>query len=1208
MSDLALNILINAQDSASAILRNVGTAISDLGSGNVLGAVAAVGTAVVGIGVGAVKAAGDFQASMTKLVTSAGENSNNLQLISNGIKQIAVDTGTSTDQLAAGMYYVESSGIHAASALATLRVAAEGAKSENADLTTVSKALTTVLTDYHMDTSNAAAATLSSTQAMNGLIATVQNGKTSLQELSSSMGAVLPIASSLGISFPQVAGAMDTMTNAGMTSRQAAMNLAHVLLALSSPSGVAVKSMDAVGLSAQQVKDALVHQGLPEALQMIEDAVGKKFPAGSVQYETALKNITGGIMGFKLAAQLTGDSLKQTEANIEKVTAAMAGAKNGVLGWDLVQQNFNFQLDRAKQALQVLLINIGQQLLPGLTKIAAAITPVIVGFANWVSQSNIIGNALSAVGTVLQWLFGLFQQAWSVLQQVGAAIAPIFDNLASQAQTWGQNVMAGFIAGIESLIGDLESIMNQVAQSIADFIGFASPSKRGPGRNLMSWGPAMVKGFADGIRAGADRDMDDAISHVTKHFGKLHDKDDAKRRGRRRAEQDRDAEVQAAQTSSASNGPNSNGVLATVSLASSGAGSAHSRLTSALHSNTSALAQARLALSEQKLALDQHKFAFTKSLDQQKLALDRTKVALQEHKLALDQNKLALTKSVDAQKLALQEQKLHLEALKANTKALSSRAKGGGAGGALGTASNAAKQLSQIKVPDIGKQISDSVKHGVDQAKQRLTEMVSPITKDVSVALSRLAPAWKSIKDGAISVWQVVQSELIPSLKQVWQALSPAFTMFKELAGDALKVGQAIGTWLTKGGGLAAMWQGFIGVVKIVIAVLSTVFTIIGKTLAPVFRQLAQTVQTQIMPAFKQLWQAIQPLLPTLRDMAIVLGGILLAALGILLGVIGGVLRGLAGFISGMIQAVGGVIQIFSGLITFFIGFFQFIIDLFSGNWSKLGDDLKTMWSGMVLIVEGAWNTIEGIINAGIGLVKGLIWGFISTIITYFQNLYNALVGHSIIPDLVNGILQWFTTLITAGPQTLQKLVDWMTTTFNNLLSDATNWGRNLIGNIINGINSMLGNVAQAASNVAQTIANYLHWASPTKKGPGASSDKWGGNLVKTIAHSMTEHISYINAAAGQIAAAANPWASQASIVNGIELPDYATGTGYFSMNTPYAQPSQSVTVGAIHVHLNTSDRDAEQHGKKVAEVAKRELAKMLRQQSIAPRYTSGGH
>jgi hypothetical protein len=43
-------------------------------------------------------------------------------------------------------------------------------------------------------------------------------------------------------------------------------------------------------------------------------------------------------------------------------------------------------------------------------------------------------------------------------------------------------------------------------------------------------------------------------------------------------------------------------------------------------------------------------------------------------------------------------------------------------------------------------------------------------------------------------------------------------------------------------------------------------------------------------------------------------------------------------------------------------------------------------------------------------------------------------------------------------------------------------------------------------------------------------------------------------------------------------------------------------------VHLNTSDKDAEQHGKKVAEVVKRELAKMLRQQSIAPRYTSGGH
>src|SRR6185312_15906617 len=257
--------------------------------------------AIVGGIVEVVKSAGDFQAQMTRLVTSAGELGKNLPMVSAGILQMSIDTATSTQQLAAGMYYVESSGFHAADALNVLKAAAEGARTENADLDTVATALTTVMHDYGMKASDAAS-------AMNGLIQTVKNGKVNLQDLSFSMGAVLPIASALGINFANVAGVLDTMTNAGIPAEQATQNLAHVLIALEAPSKVAVKAMQSVGLSSQDLADTLKNKGLPDALQQIEDAVGKKFPAGSVAYETALKNILGGLVGLKLAAQLTGDN------------------------------------------------------------------------------------------------------------------------------------------------------------------------------------------------------------------------------------------------------------------------------------------------------------------------------------------------------------------------------------------------------------------------------------------------------------------------------------------------------------------------------------------------------------------------------------------------------------------------------------------------------------------------------------------------------------------------------------------------------------------------------------------------------------------------------------------------------------------------------------------------------------------------------------
>src|SRR5579859_6808037 len=236
--DVSLTITLQAVDAVSNIVSKIADNL-----GGVAGAAVTAGAAMVGLGVNAATAAGNFQQLMEQLVTSAGESQNNIKMLSDGILKMSVDTGTSTDQLAKGMYYIESSGIHAASGLAALQVAAEGAKSENADLSTVSQAMTTVLTDYHMKTTDAASATLSSTQVMNGLIATVQNGKTNLQSLASAMGAVLPTASSLGISFSQVAGVMDVMTNSGVSAQQAAQNLNHVFLSLSAPAGTAVTAM-----------------------------------------------------------------------------------------------------------------------------------------------------------------------------------------------------------------------------------------------------------------------------------------------------------------------------------------------------------------------------------------------------------------------------------------------------------------------------------------------------------------------------------------------------------------------------------------------------------------------------------------------------------------------------------------------------------------------------------------------------------------------------------------------------------------------------------------------------------------------------------------------------------------------------------------------------------------------------------------------------
>lgn len=232
------------------------------------------------VAVASIKMAADFQTSMVKLTTSAGETQSNLAMVSNGVLNVAVATGTSTSQLASGMYQIESAGFHGAAGLQVLKAAAEGARAEGADLSEVSNALTTALTDYHLPASQAVAVT-------NQLITAVGQGKMTMQDLAGSLHSVLPIAASAGLSLAQVTGAVATMTAQGMSADQATVDLANTISSLQNPSLVAQKAMAGIGLSSTEVSKDLGSKGLTGTMNELYVAIMQHMgPSGLVLMNT----------------------------------------------------------------------------------------------------------------------------------------------------------------------------------------------------------------------------------------------------------------------------------------------------------------------------------------------------------------------------------------------------------------------------------------------------------------------------------------------------------------------------------------------------------------------------------------------------------------------------------------------------------------------------------------------------------------------------------------------------------------------------------------------------------------------------------------------------------------------------------------------------------------------------------------------------------
>ncbi len=245
---------------------------------------------LLGVGLGAVgiaqwmktsaDAAEGFQKQMNLLVTAGGESTKNLHGVEEGIKDIAVQTGISTSQLAEGMYTMEKAQMRGADGLKVLKAAAQGATDEQVDLGVMTNALTSIMRSYNIPTDKASSVT-------NQLVAASGEAKTSMQEFAGSLSTVLPVASAAGISFAEVGGAEATLTSHGTSAQESTQELANTIRSLQAPNQVAVNEMQQFGISSVDVAQNLGKRGLTGTISYLSETILKHMgPSGTILLNT----------------------------------------------------------------------------------------------------------------------------------------------------------------------------------------------------------------------------------------------------------------------------------------------------------------------------------------------------------------------------------------------------------------------------------------------------------------------------------------------------------------------------------------------------------------------------------------------------------------------------------------------------------------------------------------------------------------------------------------------------------------------------------------------------------------------------------------------------------------------------------------------------------------------------------------------------------
>lgn len=220
-------------------------------------------------------------------------------------------------------------------------------------------------------------------------------------------------------------------------------------------------------------------------------------------------------------------------------------------------------------------------------------------------------------------------------------------------------------------------------------------------------------------------------------------------------------------------------------------------------------------------------------------------------------------------------------------------------------------------------------------------------------------------------------------------------------------------------------------------------------------------------------------------------------AWGGLVNIVRGLWSAISGVISGALQIVRGVIQVFAAVV--------------SGDWGAF-------WGGLGQIVQGAWTAIGGIVVGAVQIVIGIfqilwaavvaiwnaLWNTLKAILQptidwikeVWQNVYDFLVGNSIIPDLVNGIIQWFTTLVTNVTSIFTAIWTFLQTIWTNIYT----WVSQIVMSIYTYISERLTAIKTVWETIWNTVWTFIQtiWNNIVT---------WITDMVTRIVQSITQFV-----------------------------------------------------------------------------------------------------
>jgi TP901 family phage tail tape measure protein len=418
-------------------------------------AVVALGVAALGVGIKATKMAADYEQSMLKVQALTGASTDQMKQFDSGLKQLSMETGVVPKQLSEGLYNVVSAGYQGKDAMTLLALATKDSVIGMTDASVTTKSLTALLAQFSLGAGDA--------NRVNGeMLETVTLGSGTFEQYAQNIVKSASAASQFHESMETMNAAYATLTSSQISAGNASTDFQQSLKVLDGNIGVVSKSLSKNGIAFDEAKFNAMDYGHKVVYlnSALEEANQKHV------------HITGITVQAAQAIDTISKHIDVYNKNLTTLSDKQAMAQKTQEAWSVTVGGFNVSMQRLKATMQVVMIDIGQRLLPIAT---GGVNLLNNAFQGLMSAGTYVGNVLKSLD------LSDFNTAWIDVKEAVNEVGQAFQVLGARLNPIKGDFdpLADAIAGIAK--GGLGILTNLLWKAYEGISAFAQAINSGKG-------------------------------------------------------------------------------------------------------------------------------------------------------------------------------------------------------------------------------------------------------------------------------------------------------------------------------------------------------------------------------------------------------------------------------------------------------------------------------------------------------------------------------------------------------------------------------------------------------------------------------------------------------------------------------------------------------------------------------------------------------